>query len=306
LGDIWAGYNIGVLKQKTYREDSRRRQFIAMRYFNQHFLYKPYLPAFDARYTNKEYILGQYTWYKINFYRTNYIYGFGRTEDLPVGMMRKITTGPVRVDSLRRWYVGWEYNHWLVDKNSNYWNYTVALGTNLYQKEWQDNSAFLNISWFSRLLSFRKIKMRQFADISYAGIFNHKVYEPLYLNNGFGLDDFNTDSITGLQRITAGTETHMFTRLQILGFKIGFFVFGKGSLISPSENNILKGNFYPSVGGGVRARNENLVFGTIECRLTWFPRTAYDVNNVTVKVSSNLRVRFTGSFVQAPWFAMLR
>jgi hypothetical protein len=306
LSDVWGGYNIGVRKQEAYREDNRRRQFVALRYFNQHFVNKPVLPAFDARYTNKEYLLGQYTWYKINFYRTNYIYGFGRTEDVPVGMMRKITSGPVRVDSLRRWYVGWEYNHWLVDKKANYWNYTVALGTNLYKKELQDNSAFLNISWFSRLFTFQKFKLRQFADISYAGIFNHKVYEPLYINNGFGLDDFNTDSIIGLQRITAGAETHMFTRWKILGFNIGFFIFSKASLISPTEGNLLKGLFYPSVGGGVRARNENLVFGTIECRLTWFPRTAYDVNNITLKVSGNLRVRFTGSFVQAPWFAQLK
>jgi hypothetical protein len=306
LGDIWAGYNIGVQQQRDYKEDNRRRQFVALRYFNQHFLTKPLLESFDARYTNKEYLLGQYTWYKINFYRTNYIYGFGRTEDLPVGMMRKITTGPVRVDSLRRWYAGWEFNHWLVDKQMNYWSYTIALGTNIYQKQWQDNSAFFNMSWFSRLYSFRKFKLRQFANINYAGIFNHHVYEPLYIDNNYGLDDFRTDSVKGLQRVTAGTETTMYTRWQILGFKIGFFAFGRASLISPTQDNLLKGHFYPSIGGGVRTRNENLIFGTIELRFTWFPRTAYDVNNISLNISSNLRLKFTGSFVQAPWFSLVR
>jgi hypothetical protein len=304
LGDIWAGYNIGIRKQ--YKDDNRRRQFVALRYFNQHFLTKPLLDSFDARYTNKKYLLGQYTWYKIDFYRTNYIYGFGRTEDLPVGMMRKITTGPVQVDSLRRWYVGWEFDHWLVDKYTNYWNYTIALGTNIYQRQWQDNSAFFNMAWFSRLYSFPKFKLRQFANINYAGIFNHHVYEPLYIDNNYGLDEFRTDSVTGLQRITAGTETTMYTRWQILGFKIGFFAFGRASLISPVHIDLLKGNLYSSIGGGIRTRNENLIFGTIELRFTWFPRTAYDVNNISLNISSNLRLRFTGSFVQAPWFALVK
>lgn len=306
LGDLWAGYNIGVRKQKKYEEDSRRRQFIALRYFNQHFETKPVLKAFDARYTNKTYLLGQYNWYRINFYRTNYIYGFGRTEDLPVGMMRKITIGPVQTDSLKRWYAGWEFNHWLVDKDKNYWNYTVALGTNIYRRQLQDNSVFMNISWFSDLFSFHKFKLRHFANFSFAGIYDHHVYEPLYINNGYGLDDFNTDSISGLQRISAGAETMMYTRWQILGFRIGFFMFGRASVIAPPKMQIWKGYLYPSMGGGIRARNENLIFGTIECRFTWFPRTAYDVNNISLNVSSNLRIRFTGSFVQAPWFALVK
>jgi hypothetical protein len=98
----------------------------------------------------------------------------------------------------------------------------------------------------------------------------------------------------------------MYTRWQILGFKIGFFAFGRASLISPSHTSLLKGNFYPSLGGGIRTRNENLIFGTIELRFTWFPRTAYDVNNISLNISSNLRLKFTGSFVQAPWFSLLR
>lgn len=306
LGDIWAGYNIGILRQKNGKEDNRRRQFVALRYFNQHFETKPLLKSFDARYTDKQYLLGQYTWYKINFYRTNYIYGFGRTEDLPVGMMRKITVGPVQTDSLKRWYAGWEFDHWMVDKNKNYWNYTVALGTNFYRRQMQDNSVFLNISWFSNLFAFKKVKWRHFANVSYAGIYNHHVYEPLYINNRYGLDNFNTDSVSGLQRISAGAETMMYTRWQILGFRIGFFTFGRGTVIAPPATEIWKGNLYPSVGGGIRTRNENLIFGTIECRFTWLPRTAYDVNNISLKISGNVRIRFTGSYVQAPWFALVK
>jgi hypothetical protein len=306
LGDAWLGYNIGVYRQKAQGEDSRRRRFVSVRYFDQHFVQTVKLDTFDPRYANKRYLFGQFTWYKINFYRTNYIYGFGRTEDIPVGMMRKVTVGPVQVDSLRRLYVGWEFDHWLVDKYNHYWNYTLALGTNLYKKQWQDNSALLNISWFSRLYDLPKIKFRQFANISYAAIYKQHVYEPLYINNEFGLSGFSTDSIRATQRISVGTETSLYTRWRILGFRIGFFGFGKATYMSPEQTGVWRGGFFPAAGGGIRTRNENLIFGTIEARFTWFPRTLYDVNNITLTVHSNLRVKFSGSFVQPPWFALVK
>jgi hypothetical protein len=306
LGDVWLGYNIGVYKQKTKGEDNRRRRFISVRYYNQHFIEPPKVDTFDPRYANKRYVLGQFTWYKINFYRTNYIYGFGRTEDIPVGMMRKVTIGPATVDSLRRLYVGWEFTHWLVDKYNSYWNYTLALGTNLYKKQLQDNTAFLSVSWFSRLFETPKYKLRQFANVSYAGIYKQHVAEPLFINNEFGLSGFSTDSIRATQRISAGTETSLYTQWRILGFKIGFFAFTKATWMLPEHSGVWRGGFFPAFGGGMRTRNENLIFGTIEARFTWFPRTLYDVNNITLTVHGNLRVKFTGSFVQAPWFAMVK
>lgn len=307
LGDAWLGYNIGVFKQKRGGKlDDRSRRFVSVRYFDQQFIQPPKLDTFDVRYVNKRYILGQFTWYKINFYRTNYIYGFGRTEDIPVGMVRKITIGPAQTDSARRMYAGWEYTHWLIDKHSHYWNYTLSLGTNYYQKKWEDNSAFINISWLSRLYEFRKFKLRQSVSVNYAGIYNHRLYEPLHINNEFGLERFSTDSVRALHRYSAGAESTMFTRWSILGFKIGFFAFGRTTLMTPNNTGVWRGGFFPAIGGGVRTRNENLIFGTIEARFTWFPRTLYDVNNITIRVSGNLRLRFSGSFVQAPWFSSIR
>jgi hypothetical protein len=306
LADAWIGYNIGTRRKDKYDDRNRQRQMAAIRFFDQQFIREPTLEYFDPRYVDKTYLLGQFTWYKINFYRTNYIYGFGRTEDMPVGMTRKLIAGYSRVDSVQRLYLGWEYDHMLVDKKGNYWDYTLALGTNYYRGDLQDNSLFFNMSWFSRLYNFNRTKLRQFANISYAGISKLHVYEKLRIDNEFGLPDYNTDSVLGVQRITAGTETSIFTRWQILGFNIGFFTFGKASMITPEGARLLKSDILTAIGGGIRTRNENLIFGTIECKFTFFPRSLYDVNNITLTVSGNLRLKYSGSFVRPPWFAMLR
>jgi hypothetical protein len=221
-------------------------------------------------------------------------------------MTRKLVAGYSRVDSVQRLYLGWEYDHMLVDKKGNYWDYTLALGTNYYRGDLQDNSLFFNMSWFSRLYNFNRTKLRQFANINYAGISKLHMYEKLRIDNEFGLPDYNTDSVLGVQRITAGTETSIFTRWQILGFNIGFFTFGKASMITPEGARLLKSDILTAIGGGIRTRNENLIFGTIECKFTFFPRSLYDVNNITLTVSGNLRLKYSGSFVRPPWFAMLR
>ncbi|MGC4013233.1 MAG: hypothetical protein QM755_01765 [Luteolibacter sp.] len=309
LQDAWLGYNFGIKTPQpgmAYRPDSRRRMFASIRYYDQHFDKKPVLPQYNYLYTNKSFLLGEFRWYKLDFYRTNYIYGFGITEDIPVGFSRKITAGYSKIDSLRRFYLGWQYDHWMVDRRESFYNYTLALGTNYYRGSFQDNSVLFNFSWFSRLFSFRKFRIRQYSNISYAGIQNFTVYDQLRINNEYGIERFNTDSVQGIQRFTAGMETTFFTRWQVLGFKLAFFSFGKASLVAPRQAGLLKGDIYPAVGAGFRMRNENLIFGTVEGRFAWFPRTLDNVDNIKLTLTGNLRFKFPSSFVQAPWFALLK
>jgi len=309
LEDFWIGYNFGTPSASDYRNkkvDSRRRTFAAIRYYDQFYARKPYSAFYKYLYTNKRFVIGEFSWYQLNFYKTNYIYGFGITEDIPIGFSRKLIAGYSQIDSLRRLYVGWQYDHWLVDSKENFFNYTLALGGNYYKGSFQDNSLLFNFSWFSHLFSFKKFRLRQYAEISYAGINNLKVYDKLYLNNEFGLQRFTTDSAYGTQRFTVGIETDIFTRWQVFGFKIGFFSYGKVSVLSKERKALIHGDVYSAIGGGFRMRNENLIFGTIEGRFNWFPRTLDNVDNIKLTLSGNIRFKFPESFVQAPWFALLK
>ena len=309
LADFWVGYNIGrptASDYKNKREDSRRRKFVAVRYFEQHYDRQPYSLFYKYLYANKQFMLGEFNWYKLNFYKTNYIYGFGITEDIPVGFSRKIIAGYSRIDSLKRLYLGWQYDHWLVTSNENFFNYTVALGTYYHKGSLQDNTLFFNLNWFSHLFSFNRFKLRQYANISYAGITTFRALDKLYLNNDFGLQKFTTDSAYGVQRFTAGLETDIFTRWQIFGFRIGFFAFGKLSNLSKEHVTLFKGDYYTAFGGGFRMRNENLIFGTIEGKFNWFPRTVDNVDNIKITLSGNIRFKFPESFVQGPWFALIQ
>jgi hypothetical protein len=122
----------------------------------------------------------------------------------------------------------------------------------------------------------------------------------LQINNDFGLDGFEADSLFGTKRLTLDTETVFFTPWRLVGFRFAPFVFAEMSLITPSGVGLLQDDPYFSLGGGIRTRNENLVFGTIELRMFYFPRTVQDISEFKVSLSSNLRVKYTSKFVKAP------
>ncbi|MDE5695520.1 MAG: hypothetical protein K2H77_06075, partial [Alistipes sp.] len=67
-------------------------------------------------------------------------------------------------------------------------------------------------------------------------------------------------------RAVLNTETVFFTPWQPLGFRIAFFGFADFGLIGYSPN-AFRNDFFASLGGGVRIKNERLIFSTIQIRL---------------------------------------
>jgi hypothetical protein len=61
-------------------------------------------------------------------------------------------------------------------------------------------------------------------------------------------------------------------------------------------------DFYGGTSGGIRMRNENLIFGTIEFRAFYFPKIVPGVDPVSFKVTTNVRIKYSGSFVRPPEF----
>ena len=70
----------------------------------------------------------------------------------------------------------------------------------------------------------------------------------------------------GTDRAVLDTETVFFTPWQPLGFRIAFFAFADLGLIGYSPN-IFRNDFFASLGGGIRIKNERLIFSTVQIRL---------------------------------------
>jgi hypothetical protein len=89
-------------------------------------------------------------------------------------------------------------------------------------------------------------------------------------------------------------------RPSFLGFKFAPFIFTDAVILAKDNEELLWKAPYYGIGGGLRTRNENLIFGTIELRMFYFPRVAEDLSQFRITLAGNLRIKYSSSFVKAP------
>lgn len=299
--DAWIGYNLGVRKF-LFLKSILNRQFISIRYFRNRFNRVPYQvnDGFHFRFNDREAILAQFTFFKQNFYKTNYIFGFGITEDVPYGYNIALTTGWYKQLHMERFYSGIDANLYAVTNSGYVRQYFLRTGTFLNKSKIQDATILMGASIFSRIFSYRNLKIRQYLRLSYTKQFNRIGLEPLGINNVFGLQYISSDSASGHQRSSVHTETFFFLKYKILGFKFATFASADIALFTPEYKNAENSGFYFGLGGGIRTRNENILFGTIELRFMYFPRKSLQHNAFKLTIDTNLRFRYNNSYVKEP------
>ncbi len=299
--DGWIGYNIGV---KRFLADNtlHDRKFVSFRYFKTDFTQLPLQIGdhFNQLYNDKKGILGQFTFFRQDFYKTNYIYGFGVTEDVPTGYNISVTSGWYQQLYLKRAYAGVDANFYRFTSREHFIQYFFRAGGFVRKNQIQDAGLLLGTSVFSKLYLFRNFKMRQYLQLSYTRQFNQIALDPLKINNPFGIRYFGSDSAFGDRRISLHGETFIFLKYKLFGFQFSPFVFNDVSALTARNRPADKSALYWSVGAGVRVRNENLLFGTIELRFVYFPRQIQNMRPYLINSTINLRFRYNSTYVRAP------
>lgn len=302
LYDGWAGYNLGVTKLLNSKNTIRDRSFIAVRYLSNQFTKTPVqIPqGFDPLYNSRQALLAELTLFRQTFVKANYIYGFGTTEDIPFGFNVAVTGGWYKQLDLKRGYFGVNGNYFVTTKSGAFYQYFVRGGYFFNNRKSSDASMLVGTNLFSRLYLVRGMKIREQLRFSYTKQFNRLTFEPLRIDNAFGLKSFGSDSALGKQRVSLYAETVIYTKYKIFGFQIAPFVFADLSYLTPQDSRFLKSDLYSGLGGGLRTRNENLIFNTIELRMVYFPKTAERNTPFKIAVRSNLRFRYNTRYVKAP------
>lgn len=293
--DIWLGYNIGI---KNNMND-RTRHFVAVRYFDQRYTRQPAqeLQQSLALYNDRKLLLAELTFYEQNFYKTNYIFGFGRTEDIPYGTTFTLTGGWSKELNNERPYFSADFNKSLVAPEGNFYTIRAAAG-GYYRNEVQDAVYLVSANFFSRLLTWRRNKVRQSFEGGYTQLSNQRTANLLTINNQ--LRGFTPDSLVGFKRFYFRSETTVFTKWNLANFRFAPFVALEAAVLRVGDEGSRQTKFYPGIGGGIRTRNENLIFGTLEARFFFFPARERGVSLLEFRLSSNLRLKYSASFVRPP------
>ncbi len=309
--DAWIGYNFGSRRLRKKNIPGRLRNFVAARVVYQHFNSVPgkVLDTFDYRFTNITGALASFSVFKQNFSRTNFIYGFGRNEDVPEGFRASVVGGWInQKDSLRSDYRGRPYYALEAERShfnakGFFSNYTFRLGGYLYKGNWEDVNILLDVNHFTRRKRLAaEWFYRQFYSLGITRQIRPALGQPLYLSSSFGLPYFSNGDIEADLRGTVKTEAVFYNLHKFWGFRMAPFLFGDASLVKQKTAAFSKSDIYSAVGAGIRTRNESLVFGTIELKAYYFPRTIGDMDNFRIELNSNIRFRYSNTLIRKPDF----
>lgn len=301
IADAWGGINLNTSAHGIESNIIRDRKFVAVRYLQALYDKHPVQVGdrFDPIYNDRRAALASLTLFQLDYYKTRYIYGFGLTEDLPHGYNATATAGWYRQNAVNRPYVGVDAVRYSNTPTGKFCQTFVRGGLFLRNGRPEDCGFLVGGTVFSRVYDLGRSKWRQQVSGSVGALFNRTGLEPLRIDNNLGLTDFNTDSIYASQRLSLRTEAVLFLPAKPFGFRVAPFAFAGLALLTPTQE-WRESDGYSGIGGGLRARNDNLIFGTMEARLTYFPRTAFGIAPFRINFSTNLRYRYRSTYVHAP------
>ena len=305
--DVWGGYNF--LKQDNRSGSRKPNLAFLVRHSNLFFREPPKQEIFKDNpiYNDRRFYLGQAVVFKQDFFKAHHFFGFGRTEDIPLGYIASISAGWESWNHRRRAYTGIEAQKFWTTPLQGVINASVGVSTFWLDNIAEDPVLHAKVEYYSRLFKLgRKGHFRQFSYVDYLGNVNPYLYRPLNVNNEYGIWGYRGTLMNGYQRLNVRTETVYYSPLKMLGFKFNFFTSIQASQVTSNSSNVLKNPIYTGVGFGFRVKNENLSINTIKISGNYYPNPPYPVKPFRLEITTIVDFRFDIYALRAPAFLQFR
>ena len=304
--DNWIGYQL-FNKPWEFNNDSYRH-FVQFRYLDNNFINRPinYMQQIDKNYQNIIAYLMSYTVFKQKIIRTQYLYGFGRNEDLPTGKSLTITTGQYKRENTDLPYLGIQLESYKLLNNEGFRHTLVSSGGSYADKQIVDFKFLASVEQISRLHYLESgFKYRNILNLSFAETLKNKFNDVLLINSIYGIPQLNKERIKGGTRLSANWESIWYNSKSFYGFRQSLFAFANVTYIRTVGDPIASGDIYSAIGGGSRIRNENLIFGTVEIKGFYFPRTNLQLSPWNMSITTNLKFKYNSNLLNKPDFVQV-
>jgi len=268
--DYWFGYAMPLFKGNTVK-DRTTNLITAIRFFRIHFLKKP-LDVVDPQhyYSNEHFYLAGIGISTRQYVQDSYIFKYAVTEDVPIGKIIGLTGGYQFKNDKRRLYLGTRFSV----GNYHSWGY---LSTNLEgatfvnQKHLEQEIMCGSLNYFTHIKEIGTWKFRQFVKPEITIGLHRFLYDSLTLNDGFGLEGFNSKILSGISRILLTFQTQSYAPWNVIGFRFGpYFTYSLG-MLSNTSNSFINSKIYSQFGLGILIKNENLILNNFQISIAFYP-----------------------------------
>ena len=297
--------------QNIFDKNSSPKIILASRIKIDKFEERPYVNLDSNKvFHSKTLLLSSVSLANNTFFKTRYIYGFGNTEDIPVGSLIEIIAGKEFGEFKNRLYIGLKlakakfftnpFSKKIKLHNLNYLYSDIIFGTYFNDSDLSQTAIKHNINFISRLFSMSQyFSNRNFINLSYIIGFNRFPNEFLKTKivdrNSNGFENLDIETIKGSQRISLTYESVFFTPWHLYGFKLTPFIFSDFAVmnsIKESSNLFKSHKFFTGLGSGIRLKNERLIFETIQFDFTYHPILYPGMDHFTFNLKLEYKLNF--------------
>ena len=290
--DSWVGRAFEVGKRSSVN--------LAVRLKHDNFTDRPTVKLDSNEiYHNHHLLLGAFSYSRITYLKARNILSFNITEDIPEGFLFSAIYGRDWNEFDPRMYRGFRTNF---SKYTNYGYINFSLETGFYKERGESRNEVLEIStlYFSPLFALGKATSRLFTRF--------------YLFEGHNLAIPQTQSLEGINRIrnikghqikgdkvlTLSSEYVIYQPWYYYGFRFATYAHGGIGFVEETRSIEPYKRVYSNIGGGIRIRNESLVFDTFEVRFSFYPKPPPESSNFTLNISFAAQSFFRSPNIRKP------
>jgi hypothetical protein len=305
--DAWVGFQL--FRNQLRNDVNAKRHILQFRYQENNFTTRPenFLQYLNRNFYPTELFFSSYTLFQQKIIRTQYLYGLGRNEDLPTGQSFTVTTGAYHRETPSLMpYIGLQWEHYQLMNSENFNHFNLSMGSSYNENQLQDFRFLASLERISKIHYLPSgFRHRNIYNFSFATTLKNKFNEPLLINSIYGIPQLNQERIIGGTRLNANYESVWYNSRSFYGFKSAPFAFANLTYIRTVGQQINEGDIYSALGGGMRVRNENLIFGTIELKGYYFPRTNLQMSPFNISLNTNIRFKYNSNIINRPDFVAI-
>ncbi len=268
---------------------------------------RPYISIDSNRnYYNHLQFLSALSLSKNNYYLTDFLFDFGKTENLPYGHLFQVTGGYDKTDYYARIYAGAVISGGNFFNRVGYLEAYARFGGFLDASRVEDAVIKFNLSYFTPLIktSERGYKYRCFFLADYRHVFNQRSNNRDYYNANliFNIDKINNPAeFRGANFISVRTAMKCFTPWYFYGFRFALTADLQSGLVSQKDEPLVHASLFSGIGVGIVIKNDNLVFPALSISGYYYPSSAWDISEFQFVINSRMNVAFYNFNVSAPY-----
>ena len=289
VADAWVGrafqptsYDLGY--------DNPARIIVAARALRTDFFRRP-----DPSYTSSSTGLMSLGYSVRHYYKDRYLFGFGRTEDVPTGSLLTATGGYDVNRTGGRGYLAGRAGLAGFNPLHGYLYVSGEYGRYLRQGRWQEGAFTGEILAFTRLYHTGNWQWRHFFwQRTVLGIRRPLSDLQLSIAGDRGLRGLSDDGfLRGSSRFVLNYEANVFTPVSFLGFRVAGIAWVDAAWLSTNGRpSPFQGRPYTGFGLGVRLRNEYLAVNTIQLFFGVYPQGFDDGRGTRIYQTNRTIYRF--------------